>query len=163
MWLSFLPTDFRSDKKVRVSNIETGQFDISYLKAWSFHYLFDTSHMKNHHPKFSMNAVHGANLTQRQNAGLCRLQPGFQDTHIPGSSKGKQVPWHDPGIIWTLGLRYDTKPIQRTSPAPSGIWTLGLVPASRRSDRWTGKSTAPSYKDNPRIERPPGPWTLEKT
>ena len=88
---------------------------------------------------------------------------GFQDTHIPGSSKGKQAPRHDPEIIWTLGPRYDTKPIQRTSPASSGIWSLSLIPPSCRSDRRTGKSTAPSYKDDPRIEGPPIPWTLENT
>ena len=51
-------------------NIETCQFDISYLKAWSVHYLFDTSHMKNQYPTFSMDAVRGADLTQRHNAGL---------------------------------------------------------------------------------------------
>ena len=84
-------------------------------------------------------------------------------THISGSSRDKHAPRHDPEIIWTLGPRHDTKPIQRTCPVPSGIWPLGLVPASGRSDRWTGKSTAPSYKDDHRTEGPPVPWTLEKT
>ena len=51
-------------------NIETCQFDISYLKAWYVHYLFDTSHMKNQYPTFSMDDVRDTDLTQRHNAGL---------------------------------------------------------------------------------------------
>ena len=55
-------------------NIETCQFYISYLKAWPVHYLFDTSHMKNQYPSFPMDAVRGADLTQRHNAGLFLTQ-----------------------------------------------------------------------------------------
>ena len=72
MWLSFLPCDFRSDKKVTaiIYTIEKSQFDISYLKPWSVHWLIDTNHMKNQYPTFSMDAVRGTGLTQQHNAGL---------------------------------------------------------------------------------------------
>ena len=47
----------------------------SYLIAWSVHYLFDTSHMKNQYQTFSMDAVRGADLIQRHKAGLAITHP----------------------------------------------------------------------------------------
>ena len=56
---------------------------MSYLKAWSAHYLFDTSHMKSQYPTFSMDAVRGADLIQRHKAGLERALPMWFLTRIP--------------------------------------------------------------------------------